>query len=474
MAILSSCGKKDCFPNEAIMVSFSFSAQENMTRAGYDWDDNLDSDDENNYEALVGDSYDTRININSLRAFIYDMDGNYITEITNNAYFEFSETSYRFFGQIELTSSIYNQLKDQDCKVIIVANSTLPSNPGDFSEATFYVDNIKMPNGFIPMWGVTTVRLNFQSNQDLGTIYLLRSAAKVEIKLNQSLIADGFEIEDAFINKHAPYGYCFPNGWNEVVNTISLNHGGCYNPKDVSNTAQYFTKRSDYESVIYLPEMNTDGADITIRVKKGDEIFPFANAIKFANYVGGSATSTTFNLVRNHNYQYTITSVAVGSGLSLTCSVQPWTLDEEEWTYSEVPIIPDNGRIDWTAGAVNDNRVNLTPSTPTATFTFGLEAPVGASWHAEFVTIKGKQKAFQFTQGINASISDDGSFATGTVGKFVTLVIGTTGMASVENNEAYLRIYVILPNGRTIRVSKILHPSQIADEQVEYVIVQTP
>ena len=440
-----------------------------MTRAGYDWDDNLDNN-ANDYDAWGGSDYDNRIEINSLRAFIYDKVG-YVCEITNKTYFELSETSYRFLGQIELTSDIlYERVMGKPCKVMLVANSTLPDNPNNFDQAKFSVDNLQMPNGFIPMWGVATVNLNLQSHQDLGTVYLLRSAAKVEIKLSQSLVDEGLKIEDAFINKHAPNGYWFPTGWNSVGNTISLSHNGCYNPLSVSNTSQYFTKSSDSEAVIYLPEMETDGADITIRVKKGDEIFQFANAIKFANYVGGSATSTTFNLVRNHNYQYTITGVNVGAGLDLDCSVLDWEEDLEEWVYSDVPTVPANGYISWETGTVSGNRVYLTPSAPTAKFTFGLETPLGASWRAEFVTIKGKQNAFKFTQGLNANISADGSYATGNIGELVTLVVGTTGFAEVENNEAYLRILVVLPDSRTIRVSSMLHK----DANSEFEIVQTP
>jgi hypothetical protein len=114
--------------------------------------------------------------------------------------------------------------------------------------------------------------------------------------------------------------------------------------------------------------------------------------------------------------------------------------------------------------------VSLTPSSPNATFTFGLETPEGASWRAEFVTIKGKQNAFRFTEGLNANISADGSYSTGNVGEMIKLVIGATGVAMVENNEAYLRIFVILPDGRTIRVSSMLNHGI----NEEFVIVQTP
>ena len=104
-----------------------------------------------------------------------------------------------------------------------------------------------------------------------------------------------------------------------------------------------------------------------------------------------------------------------------------------------------------------------------ATFTFGLSAPENATWRAEFVTIKGNQNAFKFTEVVNGN--NHTSYATGDVGELVTLTIGTTGTATVGNNEAYLRIWVILPDGRTIRVSDMLYS---ATEQKEYVIVQTP
>jgi hypothetical protein len=134
--------------------------------------------------------------------------------------------------------------------------------------------------------------------------------------------------------------------------------------------------------------------------------------------------------------------------------------------------IPNDGYITWTKGNKNGDRVNLGPSSPTATFTFGIEAPIGATWRAEFVTIKGKQNAFKFTQGLNANISADGSYATGEigVGGNVTLEISTTGFAEVENNEAYLRLFVITPYGTTISV-----PSKKSEnDDNDYVIVQTP
>ena len=484
MTIFSSCkDDSEYSPDGEVMVSFSFSMQQAMTRAGHMWGDNLDDNQDNDYEISVGEDYDTRIKVKSLRAFIYDAQG-YICEITNKTYFELDDVigsnsiepdRYRFLGYIQLTPEVYDRVKGKTCKIMLVANSTLGDTPEQFGSTTFSANDITLPNGFIPMWGVTSKVLTLESQQDLGTIYLLRSAAKVEVKLSDQLVADGYEIKETFINKYATTGYWFPNGWNTGTNTTSLAHSDCYNPttNSLSDAAKYFTNNSAKSScVVYLPEMATSQSDISIVLTKGNSEYPFYNAIKFANYVNGFANNETFNVVRNHHYQYTINKVNVGSNLELTCVVQPWTLVEESWDYTDVPAVYDGGYITWASGtAVNANRVSITPSTPNAKFTFGLSSPAGATWRAEFVTIKGKQNAFQFTEVEGGN--NHTSYATGDVGKLITLTIAATGQATNENNEAYLRISAILPDGRTIRVSDMLYSAN-QGEQKEYVIVQIP
>ena len=484
--MLSSCIMENgaCPPDGKVVISFSFSTQENMTRGGHTWGDNLDDNTTNDYKTSTGEDYDTRIRVKSLRAFIYDNQNNYICEITNKTYFELDDinsvaiepTHYRFLGELELTPNIYSSLKDKECKIMLVANSTLGENPANFGATKFSIADITFPDGFIPMWGVITRTLTLEPQQDLGTIYLLRSVAKVEVKLSNELFTAGYKIKEVFVNKYALDGYWFPNGWNTVTNTTALAHAGCYYPTtNLSDVAKVFSNNdAKSSSVIYLPEMATDNSDMTIIISNGTTDYRFDNAIKFANYTNGSATTTTFDVVRNHHYQYTITKVNTGVNLELTCKVQPWTLVEESWDYTDLPEFDENDEyyITWSEGtAVNDNRVNLTQFN--ATFTFGLPSPKNATWRAEFVTIKGKQNAFKFFEPDNCITNADiyDSYATGFIGKMVTLGITTTGQATNENNEAYLRISVILPDGRVIRVSDMLYKPS---EQKEYVIVQTP
>lgn len=445
-----------------ITVSFVLSTQNTLTRAESDtkWGDN--------YDKLSGNDFENQIN--SVALIVFNNEGNMVASIDDFQYFAATGTASdgcaeSYLVVAEITETIGTT---GNYRFVVVANATL--NTSDVENSTYSIGNLNTTG--IPMWGAVTKSVSPNSNVDLGVVHMLRAVAKIEIKL-ASAISSQFSIGGARITTSNPQGYVFPSVKN--VPTLDLLHGAqSFNPLyNASNLSELvFTTSSDSKSsYLYIPEWATrtpDNAKIALQIFDGTKTYPFE--IELKNYIDGKPTGDYHDLVRNHNYQYTITSVTIGAGLSLECSVQPWTLDEETWVYSDVPTVPDNGHITWTAGAVNGNRVNLTPSSPTATFTFGLETPLGASWRAEFVTVKGKQNAFKFTEGLNANISADGSYATGNIGEMIKLVIGTTGTASVENNEAYLRIFVILPDGRTIRVSSMLNHGVNS----EYVIVQTP
>ena len=463
-----SCAKDDDVlvggEDNPITVSFVLSTQNTLTRAA---EDETTWGDYNN--KVLGNDFENQIK--SVALIVYNSANEKVAEIDEFQYFASNGSgsdgcAESYLLTAEITETIGTT---GDYRFVIVANATLKT--GDVDNSTYSIADINTTG--IPMWGAVTKSVSANANVDLGTIHLLRAVAKIELKL-ATTISSQFNIEDAKITKSNSKGHVFPAA-KTVESTLNLNHAAqsfnpLYNESDLSSNLVFTTASNKKSSYIYVTEWATiaENPKIALQILDGSKTYPFE--IELRNYVDGKPTGDYHNLVRNHNYQYTITSVTIGAGLTLTCNVQPWTLDEETWVYSDVPTVPDNGHITWTAGAVNGSRVNLTPSSPTATFTFGLETPLGASWRAEFVTVKGKQNAFKFTEGLNANISADGSYATGNIGEMIKLVIGTTGTASVENNEAYLRIFVILPDGRTIRVSSMLNHGVNS----EYVIVQTP
>lgn len=462
-----SCAKDDDVlvggEDNPITVSFVLSTQNTLTRAESDieWGDNYTKVDGNDFENQI----------NSVALIVYNGNTN-VAEIRDFQYFApTGEASDECAESYLLVAKIPNTIgAEGNYRFVVVANATLKA--GDVDNSTYSIADINTTG--IPMWGVVTKSVSVNSNVDLGTIHLLRAVAKIELKLDPT-ISSQFSIGEAKITTSNAKGYVFPSE-KTVASTLILNHADqsfnpLYNESDLSSNLGFTTASDGKSSYIYITEWQTraaNNAKIALQISDGSKTYPFE--VELRNYVDGKPTGDYHNIVRNHHYQYTITKVNTGAGLDLECSVLDWTLDEESWVYSDVPTVPTDGYISWKTGNVSGNRVILDPSSPTAKFTFGLETPLGASWRAEFVTIKGKQNAFKFTEGLNANISADGSYATGNIGELVTLVVGTTGFAEVENNEAYLRILVILPDSRTIRVSSMLHH----DANSEYEIVQTP
>lgn len=461
-----SLGTKD----NPVSIHFRMSmdnSSSSMTRADT-WGDE--------YTSIAGNSFDEQIDVSTVCVSVFE--GETFKGAVSELICYKSGKTYEFYGEISNIEFEANH----DYKFMVFANCASVDDykeTGSYNNLTFNTTDVVLNQKYIPMWGVTEFKLtqsgtagNDQYLYDLGTIWMLRSVAKVQVFLGQGVT--DFTIKSVTIRNHGASGYSLPLSWNKVANTQNLSwkdentDAHSFNPKQGIATSglNLSAEVEGAKYVAYLPEQVNDGnvvMDVVVVDNAGAE-YTFENAIYLKDYASGK----TLDLMRNHYYEYTITKVNTGVNLELTCKVQPWTLVEEEWDYTDVPAVYTGGYITWSSSSsVNNGRVNLTSSN--ATFTFGLSAPENATWRAEFVTIKGNQNAFKFTEVVGGD--NHTSYATGDVGELVTLTIGTTGTAIVGNNEAYLRIWVILPDGRTIRVSDMLYS---ATEQKEYVIVQTP
>lgn len=471
-----SCAKDDDVlvggEDNPITVSFVLSTQNVLTRAESDttWGDYYNKEGGNDFENQI----------NSVALIVYN--GNtQVAVIRDFQYFAPTGTASdgcaeSYLVVAEITEPIG---ETGNYRFVVVANATLKAD--DVDNSTYSIANINTTG--IPMWGAVTKSVSTNSNVDLGTIHLLRAVAKLEIVLSDEIAAD-FDISKAVVTKYNTKGYVFPglvNDESEAINydsTLNLNHAenifnALYDGDSLSTNLKFVVAEDKKTCHVYITEWKAIAENAKIALQFSDDNKPYE--IEFKNYEGGKPVGDPHNIVRNHNYRYTITNVIVGVGLNLTCNVQPWTLSADTLIYSDMPIVPDGGHIQWgSTGNVDlvKKRVNLTQSAPIAIFQFGLSTPLGASWRAEFVTIKGKQNAFQFIGTLGGNISDDGFYATGNVGSIVELTITTAGVATDENNEAYLRISVILPDGRTICVSDILNENE--NDDTEFVIVQTP
>ena len=476
--LITSCGKdNDEFPpllgskDNPVSIHFRMSMDNSssaMTRAAT-WGDT--------YTGITGSSFDEQIDVSTVRVAVFQ-DEEFKGVVSDLICYK-SGNIYEFYGEISDIEFIANNTY----KFMVFANcdGVDSETSGAYGNLVFNAANVQLNNKYIPMWGVKEFSLTQSGTgvdnrylYNLGTINMLRSVAKVQVLMGTT----DYRIKNVTIRKHNASGYSLPLHWNKVADVRNLSwkaeneNAKSFNPKsEIATTGLNFSSEVEGQKyVVYLPEQVNDGSVVmdVVVVDGADKEYTFTDAIYLKDY----ASSQTLDLVRNHYYEYTITKVNTSGDLVLTCVVQPWTLIEESWDYTDVPAVYDGGYITWASGtAVNANRVSITPSTPNAIFSFGLSSPAGATWRAEFVTIKGKQNAFQFTEVVGGN--NHTSYATGDVGKLITLTIAATGQATNENNEAYLRISAILPDGRTIRVSDMLYSAN-QGEQKEYVIVQTP
>ena len=478
-----------------VKVTFTLSmegAQTRSTRAddGHTWGDNLDNVTGNDYPEIIGNDFENRIKAESLRVLIFTSEGAYKGDVGNLTYFTIGGNTapgeYQFLGEIsdvELTT-------DTEYRFMIAANGTLPTDIttiGDVLFTGFTDTDISYPNGFIPMWGVLTKTVTLDTYQDLGTIHLLRAAAKVEVCLAQQLIDEGFTLLDVFVNNYAPSGYWFPNNWNRVGCTLDLfhlgdgNNPGAYRPySGTSNIAKYFvddagqstfgTSKKLTNGFIYLPEFDNTtntAANISLKLKDGSgKIYEFPNSIEFKDYVDGKATGDPYNLVRNHYYQYTISKVNIGYGLDLTCMVQPWTFKEESLDFTDYVTMTADGQINWVKGITMDvgGIVYLSgQTTGTAECNFTFATPLGGRWIASLIPLGGAVDAFTFADANGNAL---GMTTVGNVGEQATLRILPTRSSTMEDNKAHLQIVVEDVNGRRFIVKSDVLGG-------DYTIVQT-
>jgi len=469
------------------------------------------------YENLVGSVAENTIN--SLQVLLFSEDGNTCYgPLEQTEFFPINQEKsiYEFTGSIPLNAE--NACIEDDklnCKIMVLANSQVQIANAATAvlikavlEACEYTYSTLSPN---PMWGVSTI-----SNQpvikgwgtELDPIYVLRSLAKIEVNLSQSLKDAGYTLDAVTLTKHNTKGYCLPNGYYTTIDgqtiiadkTKDLDQEGvlhAYNSSVTTNELS-FTGSSNNGYIVYVPEYemqeSEDDPTIKLLLKKGTETILIDGAdpaLYFKNYdeTTGKPTGDIFNIVRNHWYKYLIKEVNDGLSANLTVKANDWTPDDETWNYTEVVTIEKN--MTWTSSNRTDTDENVTvvyeetkdvddkiltkvpmvyipwaTSEDYAECTFKITAPVGATWIANFETIEGAVGAFRFLNENNEQISQ----MTGKVGTDTTLKIVTALSDRTETRKAKLVIGVQTLDGRIIRVDNLIAEQDITEK--EFTLVQ--
>ena len=295
------------------------------------------------YPSEAGVPFDFRLVPEDLRVLVYAQNGERVGVIQDLDYWPLNEThtEFQFIGQIPAEFvEYYNQHSEsQKYRFMVLANC------GDNLSGIEYITYSQAQldpaseNAAIPMWGVKEADVSpllQDNNLNIGDIWLLRAAAKIEVMLSDALKNEGRTvINSATLKYYNQTGYSLPSGWSQATDTKTLDQEKCFRVyrhaavnlpfiKD-EKTGNYFVYVTEYDNINYSGERNKISLEFTI----DKEVKLFEDAISFCDYTDGKPQEgTDYNIVRNHIYEFEILNIA-GDNIVLEYEVADWVV--EDW-----------------------------------------------------------------------------------------------------------------------------------------------
>ena len=323
-----SCGFDDGYDNEdqndnAVMVAFRMSYANGNTRAANEgWDDYDPKDD--------GTAYENAINTEQLQIKVCDENGTIIGDVENViAINNGTDTNpdYSITGTWENAADKLSKAK----KIMVFANcGTSIVTPGNIQNLAFTRASTTQ---YIPMWGVTTLtnELVVGKSNNLGTIDMLRSLAKVKVKLADGMKARKYSLGAMQLNNYNTSGYTLPLTYNTAASTAAIRFGNSLHANSSWAQSIAMTNNDDESIMLYIPEYDninaaTDRkATISLQLMRdGEEEGNYT--LHFCNYSaeGAPDAASTYNIQRNHYYEYTVGRT--DDQVKIVLNVKKWNL----------------------------------------------------------------------------------------------------------------------------------------------------
>ena len=327
-----SCGFDDGYGNEdqndnAVMVAFRMSYANGNTRAANEgWDDYDPKDD--------GTAYENAINTEQLQIKVCDENGTIIGDVENViAINNGTDTNpdYSITGTWENAADKLSKAK----KIMVFANcGTSIVTPGNIQNLAFTRASTTQ---YIPMWGVTTLtnELVVGKSNNLGTIDMLRSLAKVKVKLADGMKARNYSLGAMQLNNYNTQGYSLPLTYNTAASTAAIRFGNSLHANSSWAQSIAMTGDGDESIMLYIPEYDnintaTDRkATISLQLMRdGEEEGNYT--LHFCNYTpeGAPDAASTYNIQRNHYYEYTVGRT--DNQVKIVLNVKKWNLRQHD------------------------------------------------------------------------------------------------------------------------------------------------
>lgn len=327
-----SCGFDDGYDNEdqndnAVRVAFRMSYANGNTRAANEgWDDYDPKDD--------GTAYENAINTEQLQIKVCDENGTIIGDVDNViAINNGTDTNpeYSITGTWENAADKLSKAK----KIMVFANcGTSIVTPGNIQNLAFARSATTQ---YIPMWGVTTLtnELVVGKSNNLGTIDMLRSLAKVKVKLADGMKARNYSLGAMQLNNYNTQGYSLPLTYNTAASTAAIRFGNSLHANSSWAQSIAMTGDGDESIMLYIPEYDninaaTDRkATISLQLMRdGEEEGNYT--LHFCNYTpeGAPDAASTYNIQRNHYYEYTVGRT--DDQVKIVLNVKKWNLRQHD------------------------------------------------------------------------------------------------------------------------------------------------
>lgn len=327
-----SCGFDDGYDNEdqndnAVRVAFRMSYANGNTRAANEgWDDYDPKDD--------GTAYENAINTEQLQIKVCDENGTIIGDVENViAINNGTDTNpeYSITGTWENAADKLSKAK----KIMVFANcGTSIVTPSNIQNLAFARASTTQ---YIPMWGVTTLtnELVVGKSNNLGTIDMLRSLAKVKVKLADGMKARNYSLGAMQLNNYNTSGYSLPLTYNTAASTAAIRFGNSLHANSSWAQSIAMTGNADESIMLYIPEYDninaaTDRkATISLQLMRdGEEEDNYT--LHFCNYTpeGAPDAASTYNIQRNHYYEYTVGRT--DDQVKIVLNVKKWNLRQHD------------------------------------------------------------------------------------------------------------------------------------------------
>ena len=327
-----SCGFDDGYDNEdqndnAVRVAFRMSYANGNTRAANEgWDDYDPKDD--------GTAYENAINTEQLQIKVCDENGTIIGNVDNViAINNGTDTNpdYSITGTWENAADKLSKAK----KIMVFANcGTSIVTPGNIQNLAFTRASTTQ---YIPMWGVTTLtnELVVGKSNNLGTIDMLRSLAKVKVRLADGMKARNYSLGALQLNNYNTSGYSLPLTYNTAASTAAIRFGNSLHANSSWAQSIAMTGNANESIMLYIPEYDninaaTDRkATISLQLMRdGEEEGNYT--LHFCNYTaeGAPDAASTYNIQRNHYYEYTVGRT--DDQVKIVLNVKKWNLRQHD------------------------------------------------------------------------------------------------------------------------------------------------